>query len=87
MTTLFILNDANYGTERSYNGLRLAGQIAKREGEQVRVFLTGRGVLRSSPQPSGHLAESGVEMSPAQCVDRWCLGKVPFWLSPVAAAG
>ena len=23
--TLFILNDAPYGTERSYNGLRLAG--------------------------------------------------------------
>jgi len=41
MTTLFILNDAPYGTERSYNGLRLAGQIAKREGEQVRVFLIG----------------------------------------------
>ena len=41
MTTLFILNDAPYGTERSYNGLRLAGQIAKREGEQVRIFLIG----------------------------------------------
>lgn len=41
MTTLFILNDAPYGTERSYNGLRLAGQVAKREGEQVRVFLIG----------------------------------------------
>jgi uncharacterized protein involved in oxidation of intracellular sulfur len=41
MTTLFILNDAPYGTERSYNGLRLAGQAAKREGEQVRVFLIG----------------------------------------------
>lgn len=41
MTTLFILNDAPYGTERSYNGLRLAGQIAKRDGEQIRVFLIG----------------------------------------------
>ena len=41
MTTLFILNDAPYGTERSYNGLRLAGQVAKQEGEQVRVFLIG----------------------------------------------
>jgi uncharacterized protein involved in oxidation of intracellular sulfur len=41
MKTLFILNDAPYGTERSYNGLRLAGSLAKREGEQVKVFLIG----------------------------------------------
>ena len=39
MKTLLILNDPPYGTERSYNGLRLAGALAKREGEQVRVFL------------------------------------------------
>ena len=38
---LFILNDPPYGTERSYNALRLAGSLAKREGEQVRVFLLG----------------------------------------------
>lgn len=39
--TLFVLNDAPYGTERSYNGLRLAGALARREGEQVRIFLIG----------------------------------------------
>lgn len=39
--TLFILNDPPYGTERSYNALRLAGALARREGEQVRVFLMG----------------------------------------------
>ncbi|MBI5608152.1 MAG: DsrE family protein [Deltaproteobacteria bacterium] len=39
--TLFILNDPPYGTERSYNGLRLAGALAKREGEEVKVFLMG----------------------------------------------
>lgn len=39
--TLFILNDAPYGTERSYNGLRLAGSLSRREGEQVKVFLMG----------------------------------------------
>ncbi len=39
--TLFILNDPPYGTERSYNALRLAGALAKREGEEVRVFLLG----------------------------------------------
>lgn len=31
-----MLNDPPYGTERSYNGLRLANALAKREGEQVR---------------------------------------------------
>jgi uncharacterized protein involved in oxidation of intracellular sulfur len=41
MKTLIILNDPPYGTERSYNGLRLAGALAKREGEAVRVFLMG----------------------------------------------
>ncbi|MBA3034618.1 MAG: DsrE family protein [Gammaproteobacteria bacterium] len=39
--TLFILNDAPYGTERSYNGLRLATALAKHDGETVRVFLIG----------------------------------------------
>lgn len=40
-TTLFILNDAPYGTERSYNALRLATALAKSEGEMVRIFLMG----------------------------------------------
>lgn len=39
--TLFILNDPPYGSERSYNGLRLAGAIARGEGNEVRVFLIG----------------------------------------------
>lgn len=50
MKTLFILNDAPYGSERTYNGLRLAGAIAKQGGSEkllavhpneVRVFLIG----------------------------------------------
>lgn len=41
--TLFILNDAPYGSERSYNGLRLAGSLSEREGEEVKVFLIGDG--------------------------------------------
>ena len=41
LKSLFVLNDPPYGTERSYNALRLAGALAKREGEQVRVFLMG----------------------------------------------
>ncbi|RJQ53185.1 MAG: hypothetical protein C4521_07900 [Actinobacteria bacterium] len=40
MSYLFVLNDAPYGTERSYNGLRLANAIAKaNEGAEVTVFL------------------------------------------------
>jgi uncharacterized protein involved in oxidation of intracellular sulfur len=41
MKTLVILNDPPYGTERSYNGLRLAASIARRDGHEVRVFLLG----------------------------------------------
>lgn len=44
MNTLFILNDGPYGTERSYNGLRLARALAKEEGQTVRVFLMGDAV-------------------------------------------
>jgi uncharacterized protein involved in oxidation of intracellular sulfur len=44
MNVLLILNDPPYGTERSYNGLRLAGSLAKRDGVDVRVFLMGDAV-------------------------------------------
>lgn len=39
MNYLLILNDPPYGTERSFNGLRLAQQLVKREGTTVRLFL------------------------------------------------
>lgn len=41
MKTLLILNDAPYGSERTYNGARLAGALARREGHEVKVFLIG----------------------------------------------
>ncbi|GMQ85768.1 MAG: DsrE/DsrF/TusD sulfur relay family protein [Acidimicrobiia bacterium] len=41
MSVLVVLNDAPYGSERSYNGMRLAGSLAKKEGEGVQVFLIG----------------------------------------------
>ena len=41
MKILIILNDPPYGTERSYNGLRLAGSLAKEEGVEVKLFLIG----------------------------------------------
>jgi uncharacterized protein involved in oxidation of intracellular sulfur len=56
MKTLFILNDAPYGSERTYNGLRLAGAVAKQEGSSVRVFLIGDGAAsahRNQKVPQG----------------------------------
>ena len=44
MKYLIILNDPPYGTERSYNGLRLAISLAKAEGTFVSVFLIGDSV-------------------------------------------
>lgn len=41
MKLLFILNDAPYGSERTYNGLRLAGSTARQPGAEVKLFLIG----------------------------------------------
>lgn len=38
---LFILNGAPYGEERTYNGLRLAGNLARKPEHEVRLFLMG----------------------------------------------
>ena len=55
MTTI-ILNNAPYGTELAYNGLRLALALVKK-GEQVRVFLLADGVqcaLADQQTPDGY---------------------------------
>lgn len=44
MKTLFILNKGPYGNERSYNAIRLAGSLAKREGAEIKIFFFGDGV-------------------------------------------
>jgi uncharacterized protein involved in oxidation of intracellular sulfur len=41
MKFLFILNDPPYGTERSYNALRLARNLLMKEAGEVRLFLLG----------------------------------------------
>lgn len=41
MKTLIILNDPPYGTERSYNGLRLAMSLGRAPDARVKVFLMG----------------------------------------------
>jgi uncharacterized protein involved in oxidation of intracellular sulfur len=56
MKYLVILNDPPYGTERCYNGLRLAGSLAKRDGQDVRVFLMGDA---SACAKAGHTVPKG----------------------------
>ena len=57
MTTLLILNDPPYGSERSYNALRLALALAKVEGADIRVFLMGDAIgcaKRDQKTPEGY---------------------------------
>jgi uncharacterized protein involved in oxidation of intracellular sulfur len=44
MRLLFVLNDAPYGSEKTFNGLRLAREMARREDTEVRLFLMGDSV-------------------------------------------
>lgn len=56
MKTLLILNDAPYGSERTYNGARLAGALVKQPGNEVRIFLIGDAASAAHRQqkvPSG----------------------------------
>jgi uncharacterized protein involved in oxidation of intracellular sulfur len=41
---LIVLNDAPYGSERTYNGLRLAAGLSRQGGEELRLFLIGDAV-------------------------------------------
>jgi len=59
MNYLFILNDPPYGTERSYNGLRLARELLKApaQGTEVKVFLIGdaaAGAKAGQKAPQGY---------------------------------
>lgn len=82
MNVLLILNDAPYGTERSYNGLRLALALAKVDGTTVRVFLMADAVACAKPgqtTPEGYynigrmlkgLTAKGVEVGTCgSCMD------------------
>ncbi|MBI4473619.1 MAG: DsrE family protein [Acidobacteria bacterium] len=44
MKILIILNEPPYGNEGSYNGLRLAGSLARQIDMQLKVFLIGDAV-------------------------------------------
>ncbi len=82
MHVLIIVNDGPYGTERSYNGLRLALALARVEGTTVRVFLMADAVACAKPgqtTPDGYynigrmlagLTTKGVEIGACgSCMD------------------
>lgn len=57
MKALFILNAAPYGSEPTYNALRLAGVLSKREHNAVRLYLMGDAVgtaKRGQKVPEGY---------------------------------
>ena len=49
---LFIFNDAPYGSQRTFNGLRLAVSLARSSENKLQVFLLGDGVLAGLGQPA-----------------------------------
>jgi len=81
MNSLLILNDPAYGTERSYNGLRLAGAVAKRDDSEVKVFLIGDAVtcaMADQKVPEGYyhldrmilaVAHHGGDVGCGSCMD------------------
>ena len=57
MNVLVIIQGPAYGDERAFNGLRLAGALAKRADVTVRVFLIGDAVscaLAGQKVPDGY---------------------------------
>jgi uncharacterized protein involved in oxidation of intracellular sulfur len=88
MNVLVLLHDPPYGTERSYNGLRLAGTLARREAVEVRVFLFGDAVgcaVASQKVPDGYyhldrmvaavLRHGGAVSCCGACMDARALGE------------
>jgi uncharacterized protein involved in oxidation of intracellular sulfur len=83
MKTLLILNDPPYGTERTYNGLRLALSLLQRpEGQDLTVFLMADAVTAAKPgqkTPNGYyniermlrgvLAKKGRVLLCGSCMD------------------
>lgn len=59
MNVLMIINGPAYGSDETYNAVRLAGALAKREEVTMRVFLMGDAVtvaMRNQKTPDGYYA-------------------------------
>jgi uncharacterized protein involved in oxidation of intracellular sulfur len=57
MNVLMIINGSAYGLDSTYNAIRLAASLAKRDGVDVTVFLMGDGVtaaMAGQKTPDGY---------------------------------
>ncbi|HEX7406004.1 MAG TPA: DsrE family protein [Candidatus Nanopelagicaceae bacterium] len=57
MKALIIINGSAYGLDSTYNAVRLAASMSKREGVEVTVFLMGDGVtvaMANQKTPDGY---------------------------------
>lgn len=57
MNTLMIINGSAYGLDSTYNAVRLAASLSKRDGVTVTVFLIGDGVtvaMAGQKTPDGY---------------------------------
>jgi uncharacterized protein involved in oxidation of intracellular sulfur len=81
MEYLLVLNDSPYGSQRTYNALRLAGALAKNGTREVFIFLLGDGVVsglqRQSPADASYNVQEMLRLLAAQGVSigacRTCL--------------
>jgi uncharacterized protein involved in oxidation of intracellular sulfur len=81
MEYLFVLNDSPYGSQRTYNALRLAGALAKGATGEVSIFLLGDGVVSGlrmhSPADASYNVQEMLRLLAAQGVSigacRTCL--------------
>jgi len=87
MKALFIINDPPYGTERTYNALRLAHALLKQQPMEVTVFLLADAVLSAKSQqktPDGYyniermmkriIAGKGIILLCGTCMDARGIG-------------
>ena len=88
MKLLLILNDPPYGTERTYNGLRLARTAVHQPDAEVKVFLIGDAVLAAKSGqkvPAGYynvgtmldglIKHGGVVGTCGSCIDARGIGE------------
>ena len=81
MEYLLVLNDSPYGSQRTYNALRLAGALAQGATMGVSIFLLGDGVVSGlrmqSPADASYNTEEMLRLLAAQGVSigacRTCL--------------
>lgn len=82
MKILMIINGSAYGMDSTYNAIRLAGSLSKREGVELTVFLMGDGVtvaMANQKTPDGYykldrmvsgvLREGGSVLCCGTCLD------------------